>query len=144
MLFRSTVLRSERGAVVVDTMTFRMQGERIREAAEELAGGPVQTVINTHYHSDHTHGNPGFAPGSHVVATARTLEHLRTFDAGSWQGESAGTLPNDTFHDLHEMSLGDKTVRSYHLGRGHTDGDLVTLLVEDRVLVMGDQLFQGR
>lgn len=139
-----TVLRSERGAVVVDTMTFRMQGERIREAAEELAGGPVQSVINTHYHSDHTHGNPGFAPGTHVVATARTLEHLRTFDAGSWQGESAGTLPNDTFHDVHEMSLGDKTVRSYHPGRGHTDGDLVTLLVEDRVLVMGDLLFQGR
>jgi hypothetical protein len=27
------VLRSERGAAVVDTMTFRMQGERIRERA---------------------------------------------------------------------------------------------------------------
>lgn len=139
-----TVLRSERGAVVIDTMTFRMQGDRIREAAEELAGGPIQAVINTHYHTDHTHGNPAFAPGTHVVATARTLAHMKAFDADYWQGEAAGTLPNDTFEDVHEMSFGDKTVRSYHVGRGHTDGDLVTVLVEDRVIVMGDLLFRYR
>ncbi|MEN8183877.1 MAG: MBL fold metallo-hydrolase [Myxococcota bacterium] len=138
------VLRTERGAVVVDTMNFRMQGDRIRETAEALAGGPVQAVINTHYHADHTHGNPGFAPGTHVVATARTLEHLRAVDARYWQGEAAATLPNDTFEDVHELRFGDKTVRSHHLGRGHTDGDLVTVLVEDRVIVMGDLLFRHR
>lgn len=139
-----TVLRTERGAVVIDTMTFRTQGDRIRETAERLADGPIQAVINTHYHTDHTHGNPGFASGTHVVATARTLENMRRLDAAYWEGEAAGTLPNDTFEDVHEMSFGNKTVRSYHVGRGHTDGDLVTLLVEDRVIVMGDLLFQLR
>ena len=139
-----TVLRTERGAVVIDTMTFRMQGDRIREIAEDLGGGPIQAVINTHYHTDHTHGNPGFAPGTHVVATARTLEHMKTFDAGYWEGQAADTLPNDTFEDVHEMSFGNKTLRSYHVGRGHTDGDLVTILVEDRVIVMGDLLFRLR
>jgi glyoxylase-like metal-dependent hydrolase (beta-lactamase superfamily II) len=139
-----TVLRTERGPVVIDTMTFRMQGDRIRETAEGLGDGPIQAVINTHYHTDHTHGNPGFAPGTHVVATGRTLEHMKTLDAAYWEGEAGGTLPNDTFEDVHEMSFGDKTLRSYHLGRGHTDGDLVTLLVEDRVIVMGDLLFRLR
>ena len=32
-----TVLRTERGAVVIDSMTFRMQGDRIRETAEQVA-----------------------------------------------------------------------------------------------------------
>jgi glyoxylase-like metal-dependent hydrolase (beta-lactamase superfamily II) len=132
------VLRTPEGAVVVDTMTFRMQGERIRELAERLAGGPVQAVVNTHYHRDHTHGNPAFPAGTRVVATERTLEHLRTRDAGYWEGAAGETLPSDTFADVHEMVFGDKTVRSLHLGRGHTDGDLVTLFVEDRVLVAGD------
>jgi glyoxylase-like metal-dependent hydrolase (beta-lactamase superfamily II) len=138
------VLRTGAGAVVVDTMTFRMQGEAIRELAEDLGGGPVTAIVNTHYHRDHTHGNPGFAPGTRVVATERTLEHLRARDAEYWEGEAALTLPSDTFAESHELRVGDKTVRSLHLGRGHTDGDLVTLFVEDRVLVTGDLLFRFR
>ena len=138
------VLRTARGAVVVDTMSFRMQGERIRELAERLAGGPTQAIVNTHWHLDHTHGNPGFAPKSRVVATRRTLDYLRAFDADYWQESAAETLPNDVFDDSHEMRIGGKTIRSLHLGRGHTGGDLVVLFVEDRVLHTGDLLFNER
>ena len=139
-----TVLRTGAGSVVVDTMTFRMQGAAIRELAEDLGGGPVTALVNTHYHRDHTHGNPGFAPGTRVVATERTLEHLRARDASYWEGEAALTLPSDTFSEKHELHVGDKTIRSFHLGRGHTDGDLVSLFVEDRVLVAGDLLSRFR
>ena len=135
------VLRTADGAVVVDTMTFRMQGERIRETAEAIGGGPVQVVLNTHWHRDHTHGNPGFVPGMRIVSTARTLDHLKTSDAAYWTGEAAQTLPNETFTDEHELRVGGKTVRALHPGRGHTDGDLVVLFVEDRVLHAGDLFF---
>ncbi len=138
------VLSTAEGAVVVDTMTFRFQGRQIRELAEELAGGPVQAIVNTHYHGDHTHGNPAFAAGLPVVATGQTLRYLRAFDAEYWQGDAAGALPNDTFDDRHELAIGGKTVRSYHLGRGHTGGDLVVLFVEDRTIHMGDLHFHGR
>jgi glyoxylase-like metal-dependent hydrolase (beta-lactamase superfamily II) len=138
------VLHTAAGAVVVDTMTFRMQGQRIRERAEQLGGGPVQAVINTHYHLDHTHGNPGFAPGTRVVATARTLEYLATRDADAWTGAASKTLPNETFTDSHELRIGGKTIRCIHPGRGHTDGDLVVLFVEDRVLHTGDLFFHRR
>jgi len=137
------VLRTSAGAVVVDTMTFRMQGQRIREQAEQVGGGPVQAVLNTHYHWDHTHGNPGFAPGTHVVATTKTLEHLRTRDADYWTGGAEETLPNDTFDAEHTLSIGGKTIRALHPGRGHTDGDLVVLFVEDRVLHTGDLFVHG-
>ena len=138
------VLRTERGAVVVDTMTFRVQGVRIRELAERLGGGPVQVVVNTHYHLDHTHGNPGFAPGTRVVATQRTRDYLAVLDASYWEGEAGETAPNDLFAGEHEMEVGGKTIRSIHLGRGHTGGDLVVLFVEDRVLHTGDLMFNGR
>ncbi len=138
------VLATERGAVVVDTMTFRMQGQRIRELAERLAGGSVQTLLNTHYHRDHTHGNPGMAPGLPIVATERTREHLVTRDAGYWEGAAAETLPSVLVADEHELRLGGKTIRAIHPGRGHTDGDLVALFVEDRVLCAGDLFFNRR
>lgn len=135
------VLRTDVGAVVVDTMTFRMQGARIRERAEELGGGPVQAIVNTHYHGDHTHGNPAFPGGTRVISTDRTLDYLMFFDAGYWQGEAAETKPNETFESTHELRVGGKTLRLHHLGRGHTGGDLVVELVEDRVLHLGDLLF---
>jgi cyclase len=138
------VLATAQGAVVVDTMTFRVQGASIRELAERLAGAPVQLVINTHYHLDHTHGNPGFPVGTRVVATQRTLDNMLAFDADYWRGDNSGTLPNDTFAKERELRIGGKTLRTLYLGRGHTDGDLVVLFVEDRVLHMGDLLFNGR
>lgn len=138
------VLRTGRGSVIVDTMTFRMQGEEIRERAERLTGQEVGVIINTHYHLDHTHGNPAFPGGTRVVSTRRTRELLDAFDAASWSGEAAKTLPNETFDGSYEIALGGKTVRAMHLGRGHTSGDLVALFVEDRVIHLGDLFFNGR
>ena len=136
------VLGTERGAVVVDTMNFRLQGDQLRELAARLGGGPVQAILNTHYHRDHTHGNPGFPLGTAVVATERTRAHLLERDAGYWRGEASGNLPNQTFEGEHLLRIGGKTIRALQLGRGHTDGDLVVLFVEDRVLHAGDLLFQ--
>jgi len=138
------VLRTARGAAVVDTMTFRLQGDRIRQLAEQLTGGEVQVVLNTHYHRDHTHGNPAFPAGTRIVATERTAELLKLFDAPYWQGDAAASVPNETFGDEHEIALGGKTIRAIHLGPGHTDGDMVVLFVEDRVIHMGDLLFNER
>jgi cyclase len=138
------VLRTARGSVIVDTMTFRMQGEEIRKLAEQITGREVEVIVNTHYHGDHTHGNPAFPSGTRIVATKRTRELLDAFDADSWKGDAAGTLPNETFEGSYEIAVGGKTVRAQYLGRGHTSGDLVVLFVEDRVLHMGDLLFNGR
>ena len=136
------VLRTGVGAVVVDTMTFQMQGERIRERAEMLTGEPVKIVINTHYHLDHTHGNPAFRVGIRV-ATKRTLHHLQNLDADYWQGAAAESLPNQLVDQHQDISIGNKTLRLIHPGRGHTDGDLVVLFVEDRTLHLGDLFFNS-
>jgi glyoxylase-like metal-dependent hydrolase (beta-lactamase superfamily II) len=138
------VLRTDRGAVIVDTMTFRMQGEEIRRQVERLTGREVEVILNTHYHVDHTHGNPAFPAGTRVVSTQRTLDLLKALDGEYFSGPAAETLPNETFTDRHEIGLGGKTIRSYHLGRGHTDGDQVVLFVEDRVIHLGDLFFNRR
>lgn len=135
------VLRTERGGVVVDTMTFRLQGEEIRQRAEDLVGGPIQYVFNTHYHLDHTHGNPAFSAGLPTVATGRTRALMLSLDSDYWSGANAEHLPNTTFSERYEVATGGKTVRALHLGPGHTGGDLVVLFEEDRVLHAGDLFF---
>jgi glyoxylase-like metal-dependent hydrolase (beta-lactamase superfamily II) len=125
-------------------MTFPIQGRRILVLAEKLGGGPTQAVINTHYHADHTHGNPAWPAGTRIVATERTRAYLERFDSAFWEGLAAGSAPNDLFTDRHDLRIGDKTVRSFYLGRGHTGGDLVVLFIEDRVLHTGDLFFNRR
>lgn len=138
------VLGTSEGAVIVDTMTFPFQGKRIRALAEEVVGGPVHTVINTHYHRDHTHGNPAFPDAIQVLASERTREHLLARDADAWKGDAAASLPTALQKDLHDLVIGDKTVRVIHPGRGHTDGDVVVQFLEDRVIHLGDLFFNSR
>jgi glyoxylase-like metal-dependent hydrolase (beta-lactamase superfamily II) len=104
----------------------------------------VAAILNTHYLLVLTHGNPAFVPGTRVIATANTLRHLRERDADYWRDTPArDLLPNLTFDGAYALRLGDKTVRAVHVGRGHTDGDLVVLFVEDRVLHAGDLFSNG-
>jgi cyclase len=135
------VLKTGAGAVIVDTMTLGLQGRAIQAKAEELTGEPVVAIINSHYHLDHSHGNPAFPPGTRVIATQRSLHHLKQLDADTFSGEAAQLLPNETFADEHSLTIGNKTLRLLRPGRGHTDGDLVVLFVEDKALHSGDLFF---
>ena len=126
---------------MVDTMTFVRHGEAIRDLAEELTGEKVAVIVNSHWHLDHTHGNPAFDGSERIVSTARTKRHLETLDAEYWQGDAASTLPNESFEDSHLIRIGEKTIQLIWPGRGHTDGDLVALFVEDRTVHMGDLFF---
>ena len=135
-----TVIRTGEGAVLVDSMTFRATGKRIRRMAEQLTGEPVRMVINTHYHLDHTHGNPAFAEDTRIVSTQRTLEYLQHLDADYFSGGTG--LPNDTFEGEHyRLEVGDKSLLLLYPGRGHTDGDLVVLLEDEGIVNMGDLHF---
>ena len=135
------VLDTDEGTVIVDTMTLQYQGERIIEEAMALTGKPITLIINTHYHIDHTHGNPAFDPGTRIVATKRTLHHLQQTDADYFSGEAGKLLPNEIFDHDKEITMGNKTLRLVHPGRGHTDGDLVVLFVEEKTVHMGDLFF---
>ena len=137
----SAVLRTDAGAVVVDSMTLKMQGEGIRDIARELTGMETVLLINTHYHSDHTHGNVAFAPGTRVLSTERTLSHLHALDAEFWQGDAARLLPTETFSDHMTLVVGGKTIELIHPGAGHTDGDLVVLFTDEGVLHTGDLMW---
>lgn len=136
-----TVLKTDAGTVVVDSMTFTMQGGLVKAKAEALTGQDVTLLINTHYHLDHTHGNPGFKAGTQVVSTEQTLSHLKALDQDFWQGDAAALMPNDTFTGERTFEMGNKTLRLIQAGNGHTDGDLVVLIEQEKTIVMGDLFF---
>ncbi len=134
----TAILIGDDGVLVVDTKLWR-PGRRLARIIQSITDKPVKVIINTHYHSDHTHGNQNYPPGADVIAQRHTREHLLALDKSFWEVEPAWSrLPNDLLDDEKELRFGDETVRIIHPGRGHTDGDVVVHFAQRRILLTGD------
>jgi glyoxylase-like metal-dependent hydrolase (beta-lactamase superfamily II) len=74
------------GLVAVDAQQTVGLATAFREAVEKAAGRPVETLVNTHFHLDHTAGNVRFADVP-ILAHRRTSDLMAQYlGAGSvWQ-----------------------------------------------------------
>jgi glyoxylase-like metal-dependent hydrolase (beta-lactamase superfamily II) len=83
--------------LVFDTFQTPQAAEDLRAAAEQLTGRGVGTVINSHWHADHIHGNQVFAsaPETKIIATKRTGELMAARGpkvVGQFKEHAAGQL----------------------------------------------------
>ena len=140
----TAVLIADDGVLVVDTKFWR-PGRQLPGIISAITDKPVKVIINTHYHADHTHGNPNYAPGTRVIAQRHTREHLLKLDKDFWEVEPAwSVLPGDLVDEEKELRFGDETIRIIHPGRGHTYGDVVVHFGKRRILATGDLFVNGR
>lgn len=158
----STLVVGGEVAVVVDTLSTQAQGRELLQAVRKVTPLPL-VIVNTHHHFDHTYGNRVLAeasPGSAIWAHEAAAAALRN-DSAMWQREwyeewlpthpelaeglrAVDVLaPDRTVHTESTMDIGGRVIELRHLGRGHTDGDLVVLVPDASVLVAGDLIEQG-
>lgn len=137
------VLESEGGPLVVDTK-FLFPAGKLKDAIARNSGKPVKMVVNTHFHFDHTGGNPRYV-GAEFVAGPSVPERMRDYDADTFgpgkPGE--GALPKTVVPGSRSFDFGDEQVEVHHFGRGHTDGDVVVLLRKRGILHLGDLFVNG-
>jgi glyoxylase-like metal-dependent hydrolase (beta-lactamase superfamily II) len=142
-------------ALVIDTRSTHVQAREILADLRELTAAPVTVVVDTHGHFDHAFGNHVFRPatiwGHHGCATfmARTGESRRARIAAE-SPEIAADLaevvidpPDRTFAETAYVDIGGRRVELRHLGRGHTDHDIVIVVPDAGVLFAGDLLENG-
>lgn len=76
--------------LVYDTFIAPRPAEDLRTAAEALTGRPVDTVINSHWHSDHVWGNQVFGQDTDILSTEETRRLIiAARDHGGYQSEMA-------------------------------------------------------
>jgi glyoxylase-like metal-dependent hydrolase (beta-lactamase superfamily II) len=85
-----TAIGGERGLVVVDTHGSTVAGRIVLDDLRRLGVGPVTSVVNTHWHWDHTFGNAAFREAAHDVPIHAHEETAR------WLAEH-GQLPKQYF-----------------------------------------------
>lgn len=143
-------------ALVIDSRATHGQADELIEEIRFISSLPLTHLVNTHHHWDHTFGNARFQSAS-LFGHRRCRETLlergeamrqRLLDADWIPPEAKPEFadveivpPEHVFDDQLEIRLGDRVVRLAHLGRGHTDNDIV-IDVED-VTFAGDLIEEG-
>jgi glyoxylase-like metal-dependent hydrolase (beta-lactamase superfamily II) len=140
------------GAVVIDTRASHVRADELRAELRDLTRAPVAAVVNTHHHWDHTFGNARFVPApiwGHRRCAERVLEDgdvMRRRVIGQAPEFAAEleavvlTPPTEVFERNALIDLGDRQLQLTHLGRGHTDNDIVIVVPDAGVLFAGDLL----
>lgn len=145
-----------RGVVTVDACATEARTRGLLHAIGLVSAAPVRTLVNTHHHGDHTHGNYLFDTAT-IVAHERTREAVlaenvppnsRLIASGAWGPVDWGHLevapPFLTFRDEVTLFLDDLRCLVRHVGTpAHTTNDSIVWIPERGVLITGDLLFNG-
>lgn len=152
----SAFVVSAEGVVVIDTQGPKGLALSLKEKIKEITDKPVIYVINTHYHGDHTFGNQYFTEAKAIIAHDNTLKALVENDASHRERfkkffgaeslkEFVLTPPTLTFTDRMTLRAGDKTIELVYVGGpAHTQGDIYVCLQDEKVVIAGDLLYNGR
>ncbi|WP_020521087.1 MBL fold metallo-hydrolase [Catelliglobosispora koreensis] len=139
-----TLITGTEAALLVDTLSTPEQAADLLAEVRDITSAPL-SVVNTHFHFDHTFGNatmPATAIWGHPSCATELTdrgEHWRL----KWEAEYGIDLggvvirpPDRLVRTAQVLDLGGRDVTlSYH-GRGHTAGDLVVRT--GNVLITGD------
>src|SRR5438874_2704059 len=141
------VLHGSDGLVVVDTFV-APAWPKLQESLKGF-GSPVKTVINTHWHFDHTDNNaPLRAGGATVVAHENTKlrmtqpHHLAVLEL-DFPPSPAAALPQRVFKDGYKLEANGERLAVTHVPPAHTDTDVALRFEKANVLHTGDVFFNG-
>jgi glyoxylase-like metal-dependent hydrolase (beta-lactamase superfamily II) len=126
------------GILIVDD-EFLPLAEKIDAALGKLSDKPLQYVINTHIHGDHTGGNPYFGKKAKIIASANLRARL-----AAQTNAVPSALPVITFSHDTSLYFNGEEIKIIAFGPGHTDGDAAVYFTGSKVLHLGDQFVNGR
>lgn len=143
------IFTGERGVILVDTVFTVARARALASAVKDITSKPVQTVVNTHHHGDHTHGNSLF-PGAAILGHDRCrqavirsgLEVTGWFPGVDW-GSIEVRAPFITFADALAVYCDSIKADLRFMGPAHTDNDIVMWVEELGLLFAGDLVFNG-
>jgi glyoxylase-like metal-dependent hydrolase (beta-lactamase superfamily II) len=136
-------LLSKKGIVVVDS-EFPEQAQHLIDALKKQSDKPIELLINTHHHLDHTAGNIAFKGiVKNVAAHVNSLTNQKNVAIQN-KNEDRQLYPDITYTDSWTHKIGKEHIRSYYFGPAHTNGDSIIHFEHANIAHMGDLMFNRR
>jgi cyclase len=138
------------GTVAIDSGSGQAPAtEKLSDALKQVSDKPLRSLINTHWHFDHTDGNAhlhglGATIIAHRAVRARmsTPQKIAFFNA-AFPSSPRAALPTILFDDSLTLDLGDDVLQLQHVAPAHTDGDSFVHSTKRNVIHTGDLFFNG-
>ena len=146
------VIVGDDAVMVIDTQATPVMAQDVIRRIREVTDKPIEYVVLSHYHAVRVLGASGYAP-QHIIASRDTFDLIvergeqdkaseigrfpRLFQAVESVPPGL-TWPTITFTGRMSLWLGKLEVQLIQLGRGHTKGDTVAWLPEQKILFSGD------
>ncbi len=136
-------------AVFIIDDQYAQMAPKIQAAIAAITKKPVQFVLNTHFHVDHTGGNEAMGKaGALIVAHDNVRRRLSTdqlisFVSARQPGSPAVALPVITVAADISFYINGDEVYAFHAPKAHTDGDLIVHFRKSDIVHMGDTYFNG-
>ncbi|SFK73435.1 cyclase [Geodermatophilus ruber] len=135
----------------IDASSTERRTRGILDAIGTVTSAPVRTLLNTHHHGDHTHGN-GYFTEATIIAHEAARELIigqepppngMVFEPVEW-GALPPAPPFLTYSDGVDVWVDDRKVEVRYISTpAHTTNDSIAWLPEERVLYSGDLVFNG-
>lgn len=137
----------EDGVVMIDDSMPQFL-DLLNKEIKKIANKPVDFLINTHVHGDHTGNNKAFGEaGTHIVAHENMRKQLVEKGVkgadGKMQSAPLKSLPIMSFSTLMNFHLNGENAHIFHLPNAHTDGDAAIFFKKANAIHAGDVFFNG-
>jgi cyclase len=142
------VLNGPDGKIIVDTFLLPAW-PKLKETLDGLGSQPLKTVIDTHWHFDHTDNNQHLhSVGATVLAHENTKkrmaeEHDSPLMGMHFPASPADALPQQTFSTSQKLQANGEALQLQYFQPAHTDSDIYIHFQKANVIHMGDTFFNG-
>jgi glyoxylase-like metal-dependent hydrolase (beta-lactamase superfamily II) len=145
------VVIGDNAVLVADAQATPVMAQDVVRRIGGVTGKPIRYVVLTHYHAVRVLGASGYAP-QEIIASEDTYDLIVERGAQDMQSEIERfprlfqavesvpglTWPTMTFRGEMTLWLGKLQVKLMQVGRGHTKGDTIVWLPQERTLFSGD------
>lgn len=131
------------GVLMIDDQ-YAPLSQKISDAIKSLAKNNLRFVVNTHVHGDHSGGNENFKKqGATLVAHEQVRVRMMTEQFNKRFNRTTpprdkDAWPQITFNTNMNFHVNGEDVDLIHLGKGHTDGDVIVHFKKANVFHAGD------
>ena len=152
----SGVVVGDHGVMVIDAQATPQMAGRVIDRIKEVTDKPVTHLVLSHYHAVRVLGAAAYG-AAEIIASKNTEAMIEERGSEDWDSEFERfprlfqghetipglTRPTRTFDDHIAIDMGNRVVEVFHPGRGHTQGDTVVWLPEEKILFAGDLVEYG-
>jgi cyclase len=143
--FNSGVIATSEGVVVLDALSSEAIARQEREAIASVIKQPVRFLVSSTFHNNYTWGNvayPDVIKIGHENYRADLMAQMQR-DRAAPENQKA-RLPQVTYRDRLTIHLGGKEIQILYLGRGHTRGDSILFVPQDRIAYVSELFFSDQ